>query len=109
MRFRPEDQYCKPSIAKSNKTSNLLLKVKRRRIKTKLEEDNAGRGEKEGEGGGEKKREGDGEAMEVESGETTGSGKKTAKEGAESNGQEEYKYSMELIGVINTTYQFSGI
>ena len=112
MRFRPEDQYCKPSIAKSNKTSNLLLKVKRRRIKTKLEDDNAGggEGEGEGEGGGEKKREGDGEAMEVESGETTGIGKKMAKEGAESNGgQEEYKYSMELIGVINTTYQFSGI
>ena len=107
MRFRPEDQYCKPSIARSNKTSNLLLKVKRRRVKTTRPNDGksaAGDGERVGE----KRREGDEEAMEVESGGT--GAKETAPDSAEGNGgQEEYKYSMELLGIVNTTYQFSGM
>ena len=68
MRFRPEDQYCKPSIARSNKTSNLVLKMKRRRIKTKLEDGKTGGGEEVSE----KRKEDDGEAMEVGSGEAAG-------------------------------------
>ncbi len=97
MRFRPEDQYCKPSIARSNKTSNLLLKVKRKCRKSKIE---AGGGD----GASEKRDEGDGEAMEMESGEA---GKKTIKDEG-NGGQKEYEYSMELVGIVNTTYQFSG-
>jgi hypothetical protein len=104
MRFRPEDQYCKPSIARSNKTSNLLLKVKRRRVKTKIED---GKSTGDGEGVGEKRREGEEEAMEVGS---SGTAAKEIAHGSEedSGGQEEYKYSMELLGIVNTTYQFSG-
>ena len=107
MRFRPEDQYCKPSIARANKTSNLLLKVKRRRIKTTKPKDSKS-AEGDGEGIVEKRREGDKEAMEVGSSGGTAV-KETAPDSAEGNGgQEEYKYSMELLGIVNTTYQFSG-
>ena len=102
MRFRPEDQYCKPSIARSNKTSNLLLKVKRRCIKTKLEEGKTGE-DGELEGVSEKSAV---EAMEVGNGEAGGKG--TAQDAEGNGGQEEYKYSVELLGFINTTYQFSG-
>ena len=57
------------------------------------------------EGVSEKRKEGDGEAMEVGSGEAAG--KETAQDEA-SGGQNQYKYSMELLGIVNTTYQFSG-
>ena len=107
MRFRPEDQYCKPSIARANKTSNLLLKVKRRRVKTTSKPIDSKLAAGDGEGIGEKRREGDEEAMEVGSGGTAA--KETAPDSAEGNGgQEEYKYSMELLGIVNTTYQFPG-
>ena len=96
MRFRPEDQYCKPSIARSNKTSNLLLKVKRRRTKAKIA---AGGNEV-----GEMEKEDDEEAMQVDKGEE----KETAQDEGD-GGQREYKYSVELLGVVNTTYQFSGM
>ena len=100
MRFRPEDQYCKPSIARSNKTSNLVLKVKRRRTKAKIEESVAADPGKEV---GEKGKEGDEEAMQVDKGE-----EETAQDEG-NGGQREYEYSVELLGVVNTTYQFSGM
>ena len=107
MRFRPEDQYCKPSIARANKTSNLLLKVKRRRLKTTKPKDSKSAAG-DGEGVDEKRREDDEEAMELGSSGGTAA-KETAPDSAEGNGeQEEYKYSMELLGIVNTTYQFSG-
>lgn len=88
MRFRPEDQYCKPTIARANKTSNLVLKVKRRHKKVKNESDavarDSGRGEAE-------------------------SRKEIGQRGEENDGRKEYEYSMELLGIVNTTYQFPGI
>ncbi len=31
MRFRPEDRYCKPALAREDKVTNLVLRVRRRR------------------------------------------------------------------------------
>ncbi len=42
MRFRPEDRYCKPALAREDKVTNLVLRVRRRR-----------RQEGESDGGGE--------------------------------------------------------
>lgn len=34
MRFRPEDRYCKPAVAREEKVTSLVLKVKRRKAKS---------------------------------------------------------------------------
>ncbi len=34
MRYRPEDRYCKPTVAREEKVTNLVLKVRRRKAQT---------------------------------------------------------------------------
>ena len=89
MRFRPEDQYCKPAVARSNKTSCLVLKVKRK-WRSKVE-GNGVIGREEGTGD-----------QSSQSNERC--------QGKECEGvNEEYDYTAELIGVVNTMFQFPGI
>lgn len=75
MRFRPEDQYSKPTVARAEKVSNLVLRVKRRRKKS-----------------------------------GSMSNGDASVEGAvgRSDGGDEWEYSAELLGVVNTTYRFPG-
>ena len=70
MRFRPEDCYSKPTVARKNKVSNLVLKVKQRKIRKEV-------------------------GAETVSGEV--------------GGESEYQYSTELLGVVNSSYQFPGL
>ena len=69
MRFRPEDCYSKPAVARKSRVSNLVLKVKRRKRRKEV-------GAETVEGGG---------------------------------GESEYQYSAELLGVVNSSYQFPGV
>lgn len=86
MRFRPDDQYCKPAIARPNKTSCLLLKVKRKR-------------RSKDEGGSDV----------VQDGGRSGQSSQSGLEAPLDYGKKEYSYSAELIGVVNTVYQFPGM
>ena len=82
MRFRPEDQYCKPAVARSKKSSYLVLKVKRRRrLKRQIDRDSDSETPAAQEGSGADRLEGKDEG---------------------------YDYSAELLGVANTVYTFSG-
>lgn len=92
-KFRPEDQFCKPAVARANKTSNLVLKVKRKR-RLKVSEGGASWGGRE-----------NGEDM-LGGGDQPALGEASRSEGE--GGKEEYDYSAELLGVVNTTFQFQG-
>lgn len=85
-RLRPEDTYCKPVFARTNKVSNLVLRVKRRRRKRTVEEE------------GEDKAEGEGERCLTTSGGMMLQG----------DLKPDYEYSAEVVGVVNTSYAFPG-
>ena len=87
MRFRPEDQYCKPAVARAKKSSCLVLKVKRRR---KLNN-------------GVRQTDGDSDTVTTA---VEGSGADRLEGG---DGKDEWNnYSAELLGVANTVYTFPG-
>ena len=91
--MRPEDIYCKPVFSRATKVSNLVLRVKKRRRRT------LGRGEDGGvrEGEREGEREG-GQTLLATPGEMMQEGEPKT----------EYEYSAEVLGVVNTSYTFSG-
>ena len=91
MRFRPEDQYCKPAVARTNKTSSLVLKVKRKRRAKSSEGQSDGREE-------DKKNGGPSSSEATLAGDCQGESKTV-----------EYEYSAELLGVVNTVFQFPGV
>lgn len=84
-RLRLEDTYCKPVFARTNKVSNLVLRVKRRRRKRTTEE-------------GEDKAKGEGERCLTTSGGVMLQG----------DPKPDYEYSAEVVGVVNTSYSFPG-
>lgn len=69
VKFRPDDQFCKPAISKTIRRSSLILKVKRKKRK---------------------------EAFSALSKSET------------SDENVKYDYAVELMGVANKTYQFTG-
>ena len=88
VRFRPEDQYCKPAVARAKKSSCLVLKVKRkRRLKS-----------------GERQTTADGD-VQLAAAEMPGDKVQSLDE----NTDRAYDYSAELLGVVNTVYCFPGI
>ena len=89
MRFRPDDHYCKPTVARAKKVSNLVLKVKRKR--RPKAGDTTGNGADQ-----------EAEAMEVEG----GSDQPAATSG--DGGDPELEYSAEVVGIVNTSYVFPG-
>ena len=86
MRFRPDDQYCKPAVARPNKTSCLLLKVKRKRRSKDEGEDDV-----------------------VQEGDKTGQLSQSGLEAPQDCTKKEYSYSAKLVGIVNTVYQFPGM
>ena len=128
MRFRPEDGYCKPAVARETKVTNLVLRVKRRKKRP------AGRepGEKDGveevsrspvveqQDGGRgfppAGQLGDG-LMEQDDGGGRGSGMLVAggegemeEKGEEEEGKSDggYEYSAEVLGLVDTSFEFPG-
>ena len=83
MRFRPDDQYCTPTVARAEKVSNLILKVKRRKKKSVSISNGVTKG--------------DVNSMDVE-----------GEAGRSDGGEEVYDYSAELLGVVNTSFRFPG-
>ena len=89
VKLRPEDIYCKPVFSRATKVSNLVLRVKKRRRRT------MGRGE---DGGVREGEEEGGQTLLATPGEMM----------QEGESQTEYEYSAEVLGVVNTSYTFSG-
>ena len=87
VKLRPENIYCKPVFSRATKVSNLVLRVKKRRRRTvRREVDGGGR-----EGG-------EGQTLLATPGEMMQQGEPKA----------DYEYSAEVLGVVNTSYTFSG-
>ena len=97
MRFRPEDVYCKPAIARSKQVTNLVLKIRRRKIRRPGEEHLGGGGG----GGGE---EASGARSDAEGGGEGGGGEG---EGSRKEGSLPV-CSVEVVGLVKTSYEFSG-
>ena len=83
VKLRPEDIYCKPVFSRATKVSNLVLRVKKRRRRTV----DGGGGEGEG-----------GQTLLATPDEIMQQGEPKA----------DYEYSAEVLGVVNTSYTFSG-
>ena len=91
LRFRPEDVYCKPAVARSTQATNIVLRVRRRRSQRKP-------GEKQGEGEVERERGG-------------GSGRGGGGGGGErlGKGDGQPECSVEVVGLVKSSYDFPGI
>lgn len=89
LRFRPEDVYSKPAVARSTQATNIVLRVRRRRRRSQGKpEEKQGEGEG-GERGGGSGGEGDGERL------------------GKGDGQPEC--SVEVVGLVKSSYDFPGI
>lgn len=81
-RFRPEDKYCKPVLARSVPVTNIVLRVRRRRQK---------KGGRVGEEGG-----------------AEGAGGGEVEERNEREGRREQECHVEVLGLVKNNFEFTG-
>ena len=101
-RLRPEDRYCKPTIARATRVTSLVLRVKRRRSKAKTP------GQKELAAGREEEEEGGGGGVgrgPVDEGGAVGP-EEREEEG--STRESRFEYSGEVLGVVQLSFEFTG-